>query len=380
MQLKASSGNGNFTMTSIREIYVNQTPNAAFDVSAYLLRSRDSLLFEDQSWVFEGEIDSWYWNFDDSFSETDTSNLQNPTHWYAYAGDYLPSLIAVSDSGCRDTAVRTISLNPSPINHMFADREFGCGSTDEILLRDTAYLESGDIALYKWVFGFNDTIYTEVDSLLHRLNIGEYTIISMVESDLGCTGTDSISGFYVFDKPFADFSYYPEDPSIKDPEVYFNDRSYGEVVPVEYYHWDFGDGRDTVGIDPVHIYQDTGLFNVLLTIQDENGCLDTASMNVFVDPVFSFYIPNAFSPNGNGINDDFGPIGAYFADANYEFNIYSRWGELLFETKDPYERWIGDYSKSSGKIVPLGVYTWIIRVKDALGEEHLYKGMVTVVR
>lgn len=380
LRLKASNENGDFNMNSYRNIYVNETPNAAFYISAQLLCSRDSIKFEDQSWVFNGQIAEWKWDFGDSFVESDTSYNQNASYWYTYGGDYQPSLIAVSDSGCRDTISETISLYSSPINHLFSNREFGCGPENEILFRDTAYLENGSIDRYQWVFGFNDTVYTSVDSLWHQLNIGTYNVISRVISDQGCIGTDSLSGYNVFDKPIADFGYYPEDPSIKEPEVYFNDRSIGTIVPVQYYHWDFGDERDTVGLDPVHVYQDTGAFRVLLTIQDQNGCLDTASQWVYVDPVFSFYIPNAFSPNGNGLNDEFGPIGSYFVDTDYEFEIYSRWGELLFDTRDPLEKWKGNYSKSNNKIVPLGVYSWIIRVKDALGNEHLYKGQVTVVR
>ena len=380
MQLKANNASGDFITSVVKNIFVNETPTAGFQVSAQLLCSRDSLQFEDKSWMFDGEIALWEWNFDDASSDGDTSNLQNPAYWYAYEGDYSPSLIAVSDSGCRDTAFTAISLHPSPVNHLFANTEFGCGINNEIFLRDTAYLSSGSINQYKWIFGFNDTVYTEVDSLRHDLSLGEYTIISQVTSDLGCIGTDSISGYHVYDQPFADFGYYPEDPTITEPEVYFNDKSIAQQVPIEYYHWNFGDGRDTVGLDPVHIYQDTGAFHVILTIQDENGCVDTASLQVYVDPVFSFFIPNAFSPNGNGLNDEFGPIGAYFEDSNYEFEVYSRWGELLFETRDPFGKWKGDYALSTQKTVPLGVYSWIIRVKDALGDEHVYKGQVTVVR
>lgn len=113
---------------------------------------------------------------------------------------------------------------------------------------------------------------------------------------------------------------------------------------------------------------------------DQNGCVDTSSMDIYIDPVYSFYMPNAFSPNGNGLNDVFGPVGAYFENTNYEFYVFSRWGELLFESYDPNIRWEGDYAKTSQKQVPLGVYSWYIRVEDALGSEHVYKGFVTVVR
>ncbi|OYT15417.1 MAG: hypothetical protein B7C24_13175, partial [Bacteroidetes bacterium 4572_77] len=380
MQLKARNAGNSFIVSSYKNIFVNHASNAAYNISAQLLCSRDSILFEDQSWIFDGEITERVWYFDDPFSENDTSYLINPKHWYAYGGDYAPSLIVVSDSGCRDTTSMALALNHAPINHLFSDREFGCGADNEIFLRDTAHYEGGNIVQYQWIFGFNDTVKTTVDSLRHELGIGEYNIISRVYGDNGCMGTDSIMGYNVHYKPLADFGYYPKDPTIKEPEVYFNDHSIVEEVPIEYYHWAFGDNTDTTGIDPIHIYQDTGFFQVVLTVQDKNGCVDTTSLSVYIEPIFSFYIPNAFSPNGNGLNDEFGPIGAYFVDRNYEFQIFSRWGELLFETVDPLAKWKGDFSKSSQQTVPVGVYTWIIRVQDAIGEEHVYKGRVTVVR
>ena len=380
MSLLATNQLGDFANHMFRNIYVNETPNAEFTVDQNLLCSRDSIQFTDHSWVFNGDIVAWQWEFGDEMTDTDTSSLQHPQFWYSYAGDYTPTLIAISDSGCMSSFEKEISLEPSPVNHLFANVEYGCGPQNEILFRDTAYLSSGNIDYYQWIFGFNDTVYTEVDSLWHQLNIGEYSVISRVVSDIGCAGMDSLTGFNVYDKPIARFGYYPDDPSIREPEVFFNDQSIGAESQIEYYHWNFGDNSDTVGLDPVHIYQDTGTFNVLLTIQDRNACVDTISHSLYVDPVFSFYMPNAFSPNGNGLNDEFGPIGSYFDDTDYEFEIYSRWGELLFETKDPYEYWKGDFSITTKNPVPLGVYSWIIRVEDALGDEHVYKGQVTVVR
>ncbi len=380
MKLVATNEFGEFIVGHIQGLYVNETPTAAFDIQESLMCSRDSLHFIDHSWVFNGEIVGWKWDFGDQYSERDTSYLQNPAYMYEFGGEYQPILIAISDSGCTNSTDRDININPSPLNHLFADRDFGCGPENDILFKDTALLEEGDIAYYQWIFGFNDTVYTDVDSLHHQLEIGNYNVISRVVSELGCAGVDSISGFNVYDKPIADFGYYPEDPSIKEPEVYFNDMSLGTVSPIEYYHWNFGDMNDTIGLDPMHIYQDTGSFRVLLTIQDQNGCTDTISNTLYVDPVFSFFMPNAFSPNDNGLNDAFGPVGSYFDDTDYEFVVYNRWGELLFETKDPAEMWKGDLQTSSQTQAPLGVYSWIIRVKDTFNNEHIYKGIVTLVR
>ena len=90
-----------------------------------------------------------------------------------------------------------------------------------------------------------------------------------------------------------------------------------------------------------------------------------------------FYLPNAFTPNGDGLNDLYGPVGAGVLD--YHFMIFSSWGELIFETTDPNQFWDGRYK---GKIVKLGVYAWSLDYKTVCNSEHkIHKyGHVVVVR
>ena len=101
--------------------------------------------------------------------------------------------------------------------------------------------------------------------------------------------------------------------------------------------------------------------------------------NFKVYPVLRFFIPNAFSPNGNGLNETFGPKGKYFEDKTYHFQIFSRWGELMFETTNFYQQWDGRKLKD-GTESPIGTYVWIIEIKDLQGNQEIYKGGVTLVR
>jgi len=88
--------------------------------------------------------------------------------------------------------------------------------------------------------------------------------------------------------------------------------------------------------------------------------------------VFSFiaFIPNVFTPNGDGINEGFGPKGIEF-NREYKFTIYNRWGEIVFYTEDPNETWDGQYQN---KPCPIGVYIYRIDLRDIYGRTHNLDG------
>ncbi len=108
------------------------------------------------------------------------------------------------------------------------------------------------------------------------------------------------------------------------------------------------------------------------------GCKDTAMLRVEVTPDFSLYIPNTFTPDGNGLNDVFQPIGVGIDEENYRMDIYDRWGETIF-TSDVFQKgWDGSV-KGVSKMATQGVYTYRIMVVDLQGGKHPYVGHVTVI-
>jgi gliding motility-associated-like protein len=98
---------------------------------------------------------------------------------------------------------------------------------------------------------------------------------------------------------------------------------------------------------------------------------------LIIDPDFTLYIPNAFTPNGSGLNDEF-----YVKGENiqlFDMQIYDRWGSLLFHSSDITEHWNGSY-KNGTEVAPMGVYVYVINIKDKTGEKHQYIGHVTIVK
>ena len=378
-RIKANSNNGDVNLTRQKPIFVNISPIARIENSEQAICNRDTIRFYDNSQIGVGNLTQFMWNFNDPYSDDNQANGQIVDHEYSNSGEFITELIVVSDSGCSDTTNISIMVHQKPINHLFINRPYGCGDSVEVVIRDTAFISEGSLERWEW-FVDNEEYVTYVDSLVVLMDIGEYQITSTVFSDFGCSSTQNFEGYHIYSRPFADFMVYPKRPKITEAEVHFMDYSIGVNAPLEQWLWNFGDGETMEGLNPYHTYTDTGYFKITLNVLDENGCSDTVSHSVYVEPEYTFFIPNAFTPNANGKNDKFGPIGRYFEPNSYEFIIYNRWGQVVFETKDFLEHWDGTYKNQGGDPEPLGVYSWVIRVEDVVGNEYFYKGVVTLVR
>lgn len=166
----------------------------------------------------------------------------------------------------------------------------------------------------------------------------------------------------------ADFDYF----YIQNRVIKFNDLSEGNVL---YWYWDFGDGDTSRAQSPLHTYADTGLFTVTLVVENKYGCTDTMVRYVRAYPDYALYVPNAFTPNGDGTNENFSAIGEGFV--NYEMYIFNRWGEQVFKTTEYTRRWDG--RDKSGNVSPQGIYVYLIRIKTPPGDEYTLRGSVALI-
>lgn len=122
-----------------------------------------------------------------------------------------------------------------------------------------------------------------------------------------------------------------------------------------------------------------------LTVIDENGCIGEGQVNVEVDRNRNVYIPNAFSPNGDGWNDDFRVFACLGVTEIKSVNIYDRWGELVYQADEiapncdtgGAKLWDGRFN---GKLMNPGVFVYLIEVEFADGIELLYRGDISLLR
>jgi gliding motility-associated-like protein len=200
---------------------------------------------------------------------------------------------------------------------------------------------------------------------------GTYPAILTVTSIDGCTASSGTINAVVHPLPIAQFSTSPSIVNILDPVISFNNSS-----SIGTYQWSFGDGNTSTMIHPSHTYGDVGSYNVKLIVKTQFGCTDTAYGTIFIYDIFSVYIPNSFTPNGDGINDTWQPIisGAEY----YQFLIFDRWGEMLFDSSNLGAPWPGTFKD---KDVQEGVYVWKLIIKEkSTAKVHNLVGHVTVIR
>ena len=160
--------------------------------------------------------------------------------------------------------------------------------------------------------------------------------------------------------------------------VVFRDISIGHPVS---WSWNFGDGQtSSQEFPPEHLFQDTWsgkTYHVSLVVQDNLGCIDTASLQVTKLQSCFITVPNAFTPNGDGKNDYLYPLNAFLA-SNLEFIIYNRFGQIIFETRDWTRKWDGTIN---GKPQGTGTYVWTLRYTDGpSGKQFFLKGSSVLIR
>jgi gliding motility-associated-like protein len=193
-------------------------------------------------------------------------------------------------------------------------------------------------------------------------------------TDSFCVTSDSVYIPYIAGS-VADFSLHPGVAEMPDPIIQFRDESSGN--PVAWY-WDFGDSRGSSQIEnPSYKYAWADSFRVMLRITDADGCLDSTYRTVLVRDFQTLYLANSFTPDGDGLNDWFGPIGENLEVEFYEMFIFNRWGHRIFHTTEFRENWNGRM-QNTGDMVPRETYVYKILIKTAYQPLREYKGTVTL--
>ena len=149
-----------------------------------------------------------------------------------------------------------------------------------------------------------------------------------------------------------------------------------------YYIWNFGDGSTDSLFNPGSYEYDVNeeeFFIVSLTGTTELGCSDSVQLLVNVNQDEVLFAPNAFTPDGDGLNDSWFPTVSAGIDENFfSVKVFNRWGELIFEAKDFYSSWDGTYQ---GNAVQIGTYTYSIHYKRKQDEERkVIVGHISLVR
>ncbi|MFM2207155.1 MAG: hypothetical protein RL213_1130 [Bacteroidota bacterium] len=321
--------------------------------------SGNSFLFAASGTYGNGYSYEWYFGMstDTGFSPSPVSYTSTGYHTVTLQPYYL---------GCPgELHTDSILVTAMPVADFEALQLEGC----EPLTVPFNDLSSGNGLSYSWSFSDNST--ASGDAPVHVFQSdGTYDVLLTVQSSEGCSDDTLYPGLItVFPNPVADFVPTTMSTDILNPSFGFDNTSLDGIT----YSWDFGDGTTTDLFEPGHEYSDTGNYRVTLFVTSEHGCVDSVYMILRVDPWFSFYVPNAFSPNGDERNETFGGYGTWVKAC--VMDIYDRWGRVIFHSDNIEQRWDGRVDSA----VQNEAYTYRIVVTDFFDEEHVYVGRLSII-
>jgi|GEM_PF-1791814 len=281
------------------------------------------------------------------------SNIGNFSPIIAGVGTH--EIIYSTTGGCGGVDTLYIDVFDVPTASFTANTLSGC-SPLTVTFNNTASNSESCI----WNFG-DGTVLTGCGPVTHTFTGSDCFDVSLSVEANGCSAlqieTDLIC---LTPPPNASFYYSPSGLLTTETEVQFINTS----VNANYYLWNFYNTETSQLTSPSHTFSSGENLNyeVCLTSFLDSTCFDTYCTIIEVESEFYFYVPNAFTPDGDKYNNNFGPhiVGANIE--NYEFIIFNRWGELIFKTNDLNTFWNGEYK---GRLCQDGVYIWKVSLKNS---------------
>ncbi|MFN8207738.1 MAG: PKD domain-containing protein [Bacteroidales bacterium] len=330
---------------------------------------------------------NYNWDFGDGTRSSNTDAQFNKTYttWgpNQNGNQYTITLQALNPLHlqCGDTVQRSIKIVP-PVPEITINNSNpnGCEPFTVNFTVTFAYAYTDS---FYWEF--DDGTYSREKEPVHTFSrYGIYNVKLTVSGDGG--RNYAYKTVKVHQTPIADFDIAPRTAYLPDQRV----KGFNKSQLAETYVWDFGDGFKTTEKDPEHLYDKLGKYPVKLVVYSEYGCVDSLikPQIVSIEGTGMIEFPNAFTPNmdgevdghyasltGESINDIFYP--KHEGVREYHLEIYTRWGEKLFETDDVWEGWNGYYK---GKLCKQDVYVWKAKGVFWNGLEFLKAGDVTLLQ
>lgn len=352
-----------FVVTNCSKAVVANIPQYSSDFNTYIVEcTSDHVHFVNQS---TGGF-AYFWDFGVPGATDDTSNSFEPDFVYPDTGIYYVKLVVNRGTTCPDSITRAVKIYPT-YKADFTYSGLLCPHTP-IQFTDQSVATYKPIVQWNWDFGDSSGTATDQNPTYTYNKGGTYNVTLISKSRRGCTDT-AVKQLIVEDfKPYAGGG---DTIIVKGESINFNATGGVQYTwtPATYLN------NPLIG-NPIGYYPDTGRTTYIVHIVSENGCQGNDTLGVWVVGQASIYVPSAFTPNGDGLNDILVPIGIGYRNVNY-FRIYNRWGqEVYYGTKFK----IGWDGTQGGRPADMGVFYWVLSLTDRFGKEEIYKGDVTLIR
>ncbi|WP_207495651.1 PKD domain-containing protein [Aridibaculum aurantiacum] len=311
---------------------------------------------------------SFQWFFDDGTPPV-TTGTASINHTFAGPGTYRVKLVVVDTAFCNapDSIIQNVRI---AANVRASVRNVDSSACAPHTITFDNNSQGGES--FEWDFG-DGTTSTEQSPTKTYTIPGTYNITLVATDNSTCNVTDTLRFRIVISgSPTASFVYTPVPPRENTPVEFFNNSTGASS-----YRWEFGDGEvlETTSTNPIsHIFNETRTYQTCLIAINQYGCRDTICQPIQARVIPLLDVPNAFTPNGDGVNDKVFVRG--FGIAKMNWRIYNRWGTVVFQTNNRTEGWDGTYR---GAKQPKEVYHYVLDVEFSDGKKYQKKGDITLL-
>jgi gliding motility-associated-like protein len=284
--------------------------------------------------------------------------------------------VTVSEPVCDDSDEETVITLVRPLASIALQEYVGC---DPLTIEFEDQSQASTPLQYLWDLGNGvQSVHQEPYNIYD--SAGVYDLSLTVWTSSGCVDTSYLllpGAITVNPSPNSKFNCWPEEASIFEPHFSFEGLTDSIVAC-----WlAFGEGEELTGILPEcefeYSYSDTGWYFPKYFVENEFGCIDSTALRLRVYPEYRMWIPNSFTPNGDGVNDTFKPN--FIGVKKYGFRIFDRWGRTVFYTDNNEVAWDGKVGESN-HVSHMNVFAYEILAVDVHGVQHNLFGHVTLYR
>lgn len=345
---------------------VDARPEALFDIVV------NNPCAANQSFTFVNKSTNtatYSWSYGVGLGNTTIATNGNPTVSYTTSGLKDITLIAYTPNGCASTITKQINVQLKPLTPIITANQ------TKFCLGDMMKFSITEVegVTYEWTGPNNYKASTpSIEIPVTDFNqAGTYQVFIKIgdcKSDIAKITIPTIANV-----PVASFGTDPQfNSKFTTPlPIYFKNNS----KDADSYLWDFGDGTISNELNPKHTYIKSGKFKVKLTAYADEGCSNSIEIGDLIILDAALFVPNTFSPNGDGVNDEF--VVTVLNLKKYQLLIYNRLGENIFQTYNIFENWKGTHKNQN---VPIGTYYYVIFGKNIHNQDVKYTGSLTLIR
>lgn len=274
---------------------------------------------------------------------------------------------------CGGSDVIIITVNDVPQADIVLDSTSGCAPLSVTISNPLTVAGNSCV----WDLGNGDQSVGCGNFSYVYSNVGCFDISVTITDQNSCSSTTvSTTQVCVEESPVAQFSYTPEAPMAYDGVVSFINETSNGIA----YQWWVNGELYAVSTDATYDFEELGpgTYPVCLIAENAGGCPNTYCTEIKVSADFSIYVPNSFTPNGDGNNDFFGAIVNGAVPEEFSMSLFDRWGVLFFDSNDYLSQWDGTYN---GLVVQQDVYVWKISyLEPETNERKELIGHVSLLR